>query len=288
MISNYYIYMIILLLLPILNACKTNDGKINNSSVAVEDNRTLNINASEKKFTSGLFDYDDKTDSLFYELENINGEPLFKCTVKFGNGNSKLLYVPTGSGNTMFGTCAKGCIETSEISTGILGSESIEQYFYDARLNNWFQQQNSTDTLLEQWSIDVEILKIRNKTNLLSLSDIIKNKFDEENFYEIQAISRGIEVAPDSLIINENSLLQYNNLAYYLEQSKAYDLSILILEKITKNFPSRTVAYLNLGDAYDGLGNIIEAKEAYKKYVELMKIDSKEDKIPQRVWDSIK
>ncbi len=92
----------------------------------------------------------------------------------------------------------------------------------------------------------------------------------------------------ENIPVEKANLSKYNDIAYYLEQAKLYNASILVLEKIVKNFPERTVAYINLGDAYKGLENMEKAKENYGKYIELMKMDSKEDKIPQRIWDNIK
>lgn len=92
----------------------------------------------------------------------------------------------------------------------------------------------------------------------------------------------------ENIAIENSNLSKYNDIAYYLEQSKLYNESVFLLEKTIKTFPERTVAYINLGDAYKGLGNTEKAKKAYEKYVELMKIDNNEAKIPQEVWDNIK
>ncbi|MCW3788864.1 tetratricopeptide repeat protein [Plebeiibacterium sediminum] len=89
-----------------------------------------------------------------------------------------------------------------------------------------------------------------------------------------------------SLTISNVSI--YNDIAYYLEQRKIYKESIYIIEKIILKFPNRTVAYINLGDAYWGLNENIKAKEAYNKYIELMKANGKEGKIPQRILDRVK
>ena len=83
------------------------------------------------------------------------------------------------------------------------------------------------------------------------------------------------------------NLTKYNDIAYYLEQSGAYKEAIFLLKKITKEFPDRTVAYINLGDAYWGLGDKEKAKKAYKTYVEQMKKSGKETKIPKTILDRI-
>ncbi|GAF05756.1 tetratricopeptide repeat protein [Saccharicrinis fermentans] len=85
--------------------------------------------------------------------------------------------------------------------------------------------------------------------------------------------------------IDAKNVVFFNNIAYYLERGKNYNESIYLLKKILDRFPNRTVAYINLGDAYWGLNKIEEAKQAYFKYIELMKRDGKESKIPQRILD---
>lgn len=87
--------------------------------------------------------------------------------------------------------------------------------------------------------------------------------------------------------LNEKTIINYNDIAYYLEQSKAYKEAIYLLEKIIKKSPRRTVAYINLGDAYWGINNNEKAKSAYLHYVELMKTSGKESKIPNRVKERV-
>jgi tetratricopeptide (TPR) repeat protein len=85
--------------------------------------------------------------------------------------------------------------------------------------------------------------------------------------------------------INTKTLQKYNDTAYYLQQANANNEAIFLLEKIIEKFPNRTVAYLNLADAYDGIYNKEKAKENYERYINLMKQDNKENKIPKRVLE---
>ncbi|WP_428740651.1 tetratricopeptide repeat protein [Tenacibaculum sp.] len=89
-------------------------------------------------------------------------------------------------------------------------------------------------------------------------------------------------------VYNKNYLTMFNDIGYFLEQSGLYEESVYILEVIIKEFPNRTVAYINLGDAYWGLGKKEEAKQVYKVYVEQMKAKNKERKIPSQVLERIK
>lgn len=88
--------------------------------------------------------------------------------------------------------------------------------------------------------------------------------------------------------INITNIQLLNNRAYYLEQSGAYDEAISLLETIIEKFPNRTVAYINLGDAYWGLDSFNKAKGAYQMYVKRMQVNDKENKIPKRVFERLK
>lgn len=80
-----------------------------------------------------------------------------------------------------------------------------------------------------------------------------------------------------------------NNTAYYFEQSKNYKESIFLLKEIIKKEPNRVVAWLNIADAYWGNNQKKEAKEAYQKYISLMKSQKKDlKKIPQRAQERSK
>jgi tetratricopeptide (TPR) repeat protein len=79
-----------------------------------------------------------------------------------------------------------------------------------------------------------------------------------------------------------------NDLAYFLEQTKNYNKAESILNEIIEMFPDRVVAYINLGDTYFGLKNTVKAKDAYLKYIDLMKKENKESKIPKRVFERVK
>ncbi len=79
-----------------------------------------------------------------------------------------------------------------------------------------------------------------------------------------------------------------NNIGYYLSENHLYNESAFVLNNLLQHFPNRTVAYINLGDAYWGLEEMHNAKAAYQKYIELMKANGKESKIPQRIFDRMK
>jgi len=88
-------------------------------------------------------------------------------------------------------------------------------------------------------------------------------------------------------LTNEN-LVKFNDIAFFLCEAKKYQESIDILEIILRSHPNRTVAYINLGDAYWGIEEKEFAKQAYQKYIELMKASGKKSKIPERVFERVK
>lgn len=85
------------------------------------------------------------------------------------------------------------------------------------------------------------------------------------------------------VITTENTVSQLNDIAYYFEQAGFFDAAISLLTELISSNPKRTVAYINLGDAYWGLQKVDEAKEAYNEYVGQMIEKGLEAKIPERV-----
>lgn len=87
--------------------------------------------------------------------------------------------------------------------------------------------------------------------------------------------------------ITSKNVTKYNNLAYLLEKREAYKEAIYVLDRIIEFFPSRTVAYINIGDALWEMDNIDKAKDAYRIYIRLMKKNGKENKIPKQVLERV-
>jgi len=92
----------------------------------------------------------------------------------------------------------------------------------------------------------------------------------------------------DNSVITEDNIGKVNDLAFFLEQGKKYDEAITILNRVINFAPLRVVAYVNLGDAYYGINSVQNAKESYLKYIDLMKNEGKESKIPKRVFERVK
>jgi hypothetical protein len=126
------------------------------------------------------------------------------------------------------------------------------------------------------------IIEYNIKSSLNDFIERIKNSTKDK----YQTTQRYMSLLKKYPLSKEN-LTQYNDIAYYLEQSKAYKESIYLLEKIIEKYPERTVAYLNIADAYWGDNDKDKAIENYKIYISQMKENSKENKIPQKVFERI-
>ena len=278
--------------------CKNKNNSINSNESVLQkkvSNVSKAISNRQKKDrlkAVGLFDYDNLMDTLYYALNTSGMEPFYRCEILFGSGKINMINIPTVSGYIKLSNCKKGCIEKSEITTGVYGSEEIGKYIYDRKIENWFLHETisikETDYVEQkeienQWSIDDAILLIKNKRSLLSLYEFIEQCYNDELHYQVEAAIRGIDLDEFTVKLSNKNVTNFNNIGYYLEQMELYEPSIYILKNIVEQFPDRTVAYLNLGDAYLGSGEEIKAKEAYNKYAHQMRMQNKSNKIPLRL-----
>jgi hypothetical protein len=87
------------------------------------------------------------------------------------------------------------------------------------------------------------------------------------------------------MVLTSESIGKYNDIGLFLEQGGEYTEGILVLKKVVELFPERTVAHLNIADAYKGINQIDSAKAHFSIYSDLMKKDGKESKIPKRVLE---
>ncbi len=61
-----------------------------------------------------------------------------------------------------------------------------------------------------------------------------------------------------------------NDYGFFLQKAGASKDAVKILEKVVRVAPSRTVAWLNLADAYWDSKHTGEAKVAYRRYLQLL------------------
>ncbi|WP_337045274.1 tetratricopeptide repeat protein [Emticicia sp. 17c] len=100
-----------------------------------------------------------------------------------------------------------------------------------------------------------------------------KNTFTES---EIEYLLCLYQRTPDSIEF-------FNNLGFYLEEINMNKEAIYLLNIVIGFDKFRTVAYLNLGDAYWAAKDFVRAKEMYKIYQKQMQNNRSEDRIPDRV-----
>lgn len=114
-------------------------------------------------------------------------------------------------------------------------------------------------------------------------------KASRNNKEKLKVLSNEIALSflLDNIEISADNISYYNDIAYYLEQSELYKEAIYLLEALLEVRPDRTVAYINIGDAYWGVKNIEDAKKVYTIYIEQMKAKGLENKIPKRVVDRV-
>ncbi|MFP9100017.1 hypothetical protein ACLI09_13290 [Flavobacterium sp. RHBU_24] len=139
-----------------------------------------------------------------------------------------------------------------------------------------------------------------------TLNELYKHlaKKEEPNSFENLCSDLPDKREIEQLFVNEpltaKNVQKYNDIAFYILELLPYnqekkasltDSAIFLLDNITKSFPDRTVAWLNLADAYweNDRGHWKTAKKHYSKYLALMQIQGKDmNKVPQRVYQRLK
>lgn len=87
----------------------------------------------------------------------------------------------------------------------------------------------------------------------------------------------------DALYYYEDNIELSNNLAFYFGQYGYHNEAIELLDSVISSHPNRVVAYLNIADNYQAIGDETKADEYYKKYYEKMTNLGKQKLIPKRV-----
>ena len=141
---------------------------------------------------------------------------------------------------------------------------------------------------------EIELEKIKSQEFLSSYNKIInkyKNKLNFKDDVENLLVYSEDKCEPKYYInykyFFEEDINKSNDIAFFFEQAGYFKESIYLLEKILEKYPKRTVAYLNIADAYWGDNNKDKAIENYKIYISQMKENGKETKIPKRVFERI-
>lgn len=194
--------------------------------------------------------------------------------------------------------------------------KTTEIYVYKYLNNNWFLAQTMTSTVQDDFLPDISLTMndlsysidgktVNNKSihekELSSLKTDAISKYNRylssfRSGYKSKMLGKlnsiGFEEVAAMLYFNplsEANVNDYNDIAFYNSSTKnGSESSILLLKKIVEKYPDRVVAYLNLGDSYWAIDKKEFAKEAYIRYLALMKDQNKDlSKIPARVEERI-
>lgn len=251
----------------------------------------------EQKIWTGIFRYDQKLFSVACVYKK--NESVLVTVIRSSSKKDKEIYF--GSlisyiDNNAYG----GSVHLSEIE--ILKTAAYSQiptynpkefypYYNEQRILNRLYETNTCDKELTE-KANIEVLvgdkwvpqeqSWNIKKEELNLNEVLKNLKEKK---ETNLSIENLNVILKNEELNQKTVQKYNDIAYYLQQKNANNEAIFLLEKIIKKFPNRTVAYLNLADAYDGINDKEKAKENYEKYINLMKQENKENKIPKRVLE---
>ena len=116
-----------------------------------------------------------------------------------------------------------------------------------------------------------------------------KNKLIESMGYLVADGGSSESCAPESYIAEAyfypDKVGWSNDLGFLFAEAGYYSESVELLRKVISENPERTVAYLNIADAYWGLSQKDLAAENYKKYISMMQQSGKAMKIPKRVLE---
>ncbi|MBR7890734.1 tetratricopeptide repeat protein [Burkholderia multivorans] len=96
------------------------------------------------------------------------------------------------------------------------------------------------------------------------------------------------QVAELAAYIDAENVEEVNNLAFFLEKYKRNSEAVQLLQSLIKKFPNRTVARLNLADAYWEIDAKELAASEYREYRRQMNFKGLSAKIPPRVVDRAK
>lgn len=92
----------------------------------------------------------------------------------------------------------------------------------------------------------------------------------------------------NNMPITKKNVRIYNDIAYYLEQNNYNEEAIMLLDAIVRKVRDRTVAYINLGDAYWKSGKRYKAYTAYSNYMKQMSVKHRSNRVPNRVKQRVK
>ncbi len=266
---------------------------------------------SQDNILEGDFNNDEKNDRLEYSY--IKNTPYVKIVLNGKSPIEKDLHISVERYNMPIEYEVPGYINIHEFS----GSRFDSYFIYKWINDDWYLysifHQIESDGFVNPYLEPVDLKhtgkigdstfdynvfnedeRVNSKNLLDSIFALYKQSYQIKDYKYIERHDRYLSLDLLNYIEVDNSTVQkYNDIAYYIISIPSCNEELLqeginILLYIVKIFPNRTVAYINLGDAYWGLNENTKAKEAYKKYIELMNANGKESKISQRIYERLK
>ena len=92
----------------------------------------------------------------------------------------------------------------------------------------------------------------------------------------------------NNMPITKKNVRIYNDIAYYLEQNNNDEEAIILLDAIVRKVRYRTVAYINLGDAYWQAGKRYQAYKSYSNYIKQMDVKNRSNRVPNGVKQRVR
>ncbi|OCL97661.1 hypothetical protein AAX29_01814 [Aliarcobacter thereius] len=255
-----------------------------------------------------IFEYKDYNNYAY--LRNDSTKYLFdifredgdvkKVKVIFFDENTKMLTILVGATNTLKASYSNSCDGINSILYNIFFYKIYNNFPLKILLNDIDLTGHDGELMCQRTVFPYKTEEdLRNRFNKLEISkqlilnsliEFLKSNYSEKynslfTFKESSFNLETLKLILNDIPISQKALTQYNDIAYYLHQADANEEAIFLLEKIIEKYPNRIVAYLNLADAYIAINDKEKAKKNYKRYVELMKQDNKEEKIPKRVLE---
>ncbi len=245
-----------------------------------EDEEVSAIAVGDTEVYKGAFDNDNIEDSIILNDHSmvLNSSVNGRVQVDIDDANADVRHV-----------------SSNYICLGNLGTDygDVSVFKFSKVHNNWFnygyiskdvdQFSHKYDQGIskENWSLDKKIYNIDDKVELLSLFADIKKLYKKQEFKKLQGLMNGIDLT--QIKVNKSNISKYNDIAYYLQKASINKEAIVLLKKVISSDYHRAVAHYNLADAYRALGEKEKALKEYHTYVEQMRKQGKEKRIPNKV-----
>ncbi|MEE4070415.1 tetratricopeptide repeat protein [Pseudomonas viridiflava] len=171
---------------------------------------------------------------------------------------------------------------TSLEGKAVVGFDGSEAFDYLKKLHLNFQSGRQETKKLMPSLVEINI------NNALSAYKKGDKKELNESMDSLLADGGGEEICPPERYIVQRYYFKdrvawTNDVGFLFSESGHYAEAVELLRRVVLENPDRMVAYLNLADAYWGMGKKAEAKESYQNYYDLMLAAGKKVKVPERV-----